>query len=124
MAETAMSNVMLESAGYDVGAYFALVQRIDIHDSILGFHAQQGIEKALKAALFKHSVFVPKTHSLGYLLQALSDANVEAPPHADLIDTLDPYAVQARYGALGIGALDRLIVGTWLKDVVDWAAGL
>ena len=80
MAETAMSNVMLESAGYDVGAYFALVQRTDIHDSILGFHAQQGLEKALKAALFKHSVFVPKTHSLGHLLQALSDANVEAPP--------------------------------------------
>ena len=84
MAETAMSTVMLESAGYDVGAYFALVQRTDIHDSILGFHAQQGIEKALKAALFKHSVFVPKTHSLGHLLQALSDANVEAPPQCRL----------------------------------------
>ena len=124
MAETAMSGVMLESAGHDLAAYFALVQHADIHDSVLGFHAQQGIEKALKAALFKHSVFVPKTHSLGYLLQALSDANIEAPPHADAIDTLDPYAVQARYGALGNSPLDRLAVGTWLKAVVDWATGL
>ena len=44
--------------------------------------------------------------------------------NADSIDTLDPYAVQARYGALGNSTLHRLTVGTWLKDVVDWATGL
>ena len=118
-----MADVMLDAAGHDSAAFFALAHHPAIHDSILGFHAQQGIEKALKSALFRRQVLVPRTHRLGQLPQALSDANIAAPPHADTIDTLDPYAVQARYAALSAGPLDRAAAACWLKDVPAWAAG-
>lgn len=123
MADPTMADLMLVSAQRDAAAYFALVDNVGIHDSILGFHAQQVIEKAIKAALFKHGVQVPRTHDIGQLLDALGDAAIAAPPHADALDILNPYAVQARYGALDAGALDRGLTAGWLKDVVAWAAG-
>jgi len=39
-----MAGVMLESARRDAAAYQALVRNAAIHDSILGFHAQQVVE--------------------------------------------------------------------------------
>ena len=123
MAEPTMADLMLQAARRDAAAYAALCQHGRIHDSILGFHAQQGIEKALKSTLFRRGHLVPRTHNLGQLLQALADAGIAAPPHADHIDTLDPYAVQARYGALDAGPLDHQAVTTWLNDVLAWATG-
>jgi HEPN domain-containing protein len=121
MAERTMADVMLEAASHDAAAYRALVRNTGIHDSILGFHAQQAVEKALKAVLFRHGVLVPRTHHIDQLLDALADAGVPAPPHADTIDTLNPYAVQARYGTLHTAALDRKVVAAWMHEVLAWA---
>lgn len=118
-----MAGAMLESARRDAAAYRALVANDAIHDSVLGFHAQQVVEKAIKASLFRHAVFVPRTHNIAQLLDVLKDAALPMPPHADEIDSLNPYAVQARYGTLDAGSLDRHVVGVWLNDVLAWAAG-
>jgi HEPN domain-containing protein len=121
MAEATMAGVMLESARRDAAAYQALVRNAAIHDSILGFHAQQVVEKAMKATLFKHGVLVPRTHNIAQLLDVLDDAAIPAPPHADEIDSLNPYAVQARYGTLDAGSLDRQVVEVWVNEVLAWA---
>ena len=62
---------------------------------VLCFHAQQAIEKTLKAYLIFLEKDPPRTHSLEVLLEA---ARSEAPdlPDYDLGD-LTTYAVQARY---------------------------
>ena len=117
-----MAVVMLESAQRDAAAYHALVRNAEIHDSILGFHAQQVVEKALKAALFKHGVHVPRTHNIAQLLDVLDDAAVLAPPHADWIDELNPYAVAARYGLVEAGRLDRQRTLTAIADLLAWAS--
>lgn len=117
-----MADLMLVSAQRDAAAYSALVDHAGIHDSILGFHAQQVVEKAIKAVLFRHSVMVPRTHNIAQLLDVLDDANISAPPFADALDTLNPYAVAARYGALDAGNLDRTITGEWVKGVLAWAS--
>jgi len=122
MAEPTMAGEMLVAARRDAAAYQALVDNAAIHDCILGFHAQQVVEKALKAVLFKHAVFVPRTHNIAQLLDVIEDAAIAAPPHAGEIDALNPYAVQARYGTLDAGALNRQVVGVWLKDVLAWTA--
>lgn len=119
MAEPTMAGEMLAAARRDAAAYQALVENAAIHDSILGFHAQQVVEKALKAALFN---FVPRTHNIAMLLDVIEDAAIPAPPHADEIDALNPYAVQARYGTLDAGALNRQVVGMCLNDVLAWTA--
>lgn len=121
MAEPTMAGLMLASAQRDAAAYLALVRNTAIHDSILGFHAQQTGEKAIKAVLFEHGVLVPRTHDIARLLDVVEDSAIAAPPHADELDTLNPYAVQARYGTLDAGPLDRQAVRAWLHEVLAWA---
>lgn len=124
MAEPTMADLMLRAARNDAAAYAVLAGHPEIHDSVLGFHAQQGIEKAIKSALFKRGVLVPRTHSIARLLDTLATAGIGPPPHADVLDTLDPFAVQGRYGALEGAGLIRDVVGQRLQDVLGWAAAL
>ena len=119
-----MAALMLETARRDAVVFFKLMHDADVHDSMLGFHAQQAIEKALKAVLFKQGVLVPRTHRLDELLDALQDSALPAPPHAERLDELNPYAVQARYGALDAGPLDRAQAAAWLSAVMAWAEAL
>ena len=116
-----MAELMLKAARYDAVVFFKLVHDAEVHDSMLGFHAQQAIEKALKAVLFAHGVLVPRTHHIDALLDALGEASVQAPPHAEFLELLNPYAVQARYGALDTGPLERGHAATWINDVLAWA---
>jgi hypothetical protein len=75
-----------------------LAANSEIDDETVGFHAQQAIEKRLKAVLAANDVpFEPK-HSLAPLLELLAGAGIEAPPGADWIDELTIYAVPMRMG--------------------------
>lgn len=52
-------------------------------DEIVGFHAQQAVEKALKAVLTAVAVRVGRTHDIAYLLTLLPDAlRVDGRPEA------------------------------------------
>lgn len=117
-----MADLMLASALRDAAAYSALVDNAGIHDAILGFHAQQVVEKSIKAVLFMQGVMVPRSHNIAQLLDVLGDAGISAPPYADTLDALNPYAVAARYGALDAGDLDRTITTAWVEGVLAWAS--
>ena len=117
-----MADLMLTSAKRDAAAFLALVGNTEIHDSILGFHAQQVVEKAIKTVLFKQGVMVPRTHNIAQLLIVLGDAEISAPPYADALDALNPYAVTARYGVLDTGDLDRTLTAAWLTGVLAWSS--
>lgn len=71
--------------------------------------------------LFKYGVQVPRTHHIDVVLDVFHDAGLPAPPYADVLDELNPYAVQARYGALDVGTLDRALAHEWLTRVMAWA---
>lgn len=64
--------------------------------TIVCFHAQQCIEKLIKATLVYHNVDFPRTHDLAELMALLK-------PHLDLFkvlplpEQLTPYAVTTRY---------------------------
>jgi len=78
-------------------------------EEIFGFHAQQAIEKALKAWLAWLDVEYPRTHDLSLLLSLLQAREADIAPFEDLIE-YTPYAVQLRYEAFDALAepLDRL----------------
>lgn len=64
--------------------------------AVVGFHAQQSVEKYLKAVLIFHAIAFPRTHDLTDLLRripawAALDLQVEE------ISMLNNYAVQNRY---------------------------
>jgi HEPN domain-containing protein len=122
MADSAMASLMLASARRDAEAYAALLPMSQIHDSILGFHAQQAIEKALKVVLFARGAIVPRSHDIATLLDFCADNHLPEPPHAQSLDELNPFAVQARYGAIDAGSLDRHTTLTWVRDTLAWAA--
>ena len=62
----------------------------------LCFHAQQAVEKALKAVLVAHGISFPRTHNIGVLLDLLP---VPLQPSATIqaADILTDYAVSSRY---------------------------
>ena len=66
-----ISRALLEKAR---GDHYVLVQMFDDEQAptwILGFHAQQAIEKSLKAVLSAQSIEYPRTHNLAMLLELL-----------------------------------------------------
>jgi HEPN domain-containing protein len=86
-----------------------------VSDAPVGFHAQQAVEKALKAALASRDQDFPANHDLGLLMQLCQDAGLELPVDFDEADRLTPYAAPIRYG-LG----DPRVVPT--SDALRWAA--
>lgn len=61
------------------------------------FHAQQGIEKYLKAFLIANSTAPPKTHNLAKLLELAIIHDSSLSQYLDDCTLLTPYAVAERY---------------------------
>ncbi|MCP4702735.1 MAG: HEPN domain-containing protein [Gammaproteobacteria bacterium] len=60
------------------------------------FHAQQAVEKSLKAILIAQSVLFPRTHNIGTLLDLLAEY-VSVPEEIREAASLTDYAVITRY---------------------------
>ena len=114
--------LLLASAQQDLAACKLLARNAGIGDAIVGFHAQQSIEKSLKAVLSAHSVEFRRTHDLIILLDLLQDHKLSSPPDAAWLDELNPYAVEARYGTIDPTGLDRSRALQAAEQVLDWAA--
>ena len=61
------------------------------------FHAQQAIEKALKALLLHHGVPFPLVHDIEELLLLLRASGMDLPDWEKELAEVTPYAVEARY---------------------------
>lgn len=87
----------VHKAETDLQACDYLLERPSVLGGIIAFHAQQGVEKYMKAALTWHQVEFPKTHDLGDLLTLL--ANEHASLRDELLQTvvLTDYGVETRY---------------------------
>jgi len=68
-----------------------------ISGPILGFHAQQAVEKLLKALLSQQGLKYPLTHDLEKLIRLLSQAGENLPATPFPLTGLNGYAVQFRY---------------------------
>ena len=113
--------MMLRSAGIDVAACKALDAAPGMVDTVIGFHAQQACEKCLKATLATQGAEVPRTHDLLRLVELLDARGIAIPASARWIDALNPYAVEARYGMVEPGKLDRPCTLATIDEVLAWA---
>ncbi len=95
-----------------------------VSDTIVCFHAQQAVEKALKAALAAAGASFPRTHNIGLLLQLCEDSGAAPPPDLAEADLLTPYAVAGRYGTRAGATLDRQTALRFAAGAVDWATPL
>jgi HEPN domain-containing protein len=94
-----------------------------ISDSPVGFHAQQAVEKALKAALASRDLEFPFTHDLGVLMQLCEDAGFELPADLADADRLTPYAAALRYGLGDPEAVAAESALRWAALAIEWANG-
>lgn len=61
------------------------------------YHAQQAIEKSLKAVLAHRGVAIPRTHNLEDLAQSAVDVNPTLALDIDRLADITPFAVELRY---------------------------
>lgn len=93
----------------------------DIADAIIGFHAQQAVEKLIKAVLAARGVAFIKSHALSYLVGLVEESKIEAPGCLFEADVLSPWAVEFRYEGEEPPALDRSAALTLVEQVREWA---
>jgi HEPN domain-containing protein len=118
-----LARVLARKAEGDAKAMRRLASDPEIDDEAVGFHAQQAIEKWLKAVMAFRGLEEVRIHDLGRLLELLSGAGVELSADANRVDELTIYAVPMRYDELlDAEALDRAATISLVGEIGDWAA--
>jgi HEPN domain-containing protein len=88
----------------------------------VGFHAQQAVEKALKALLIDHGVEFRRTHDLQTLADRLSsDLGLQLPVSEAQLRRLIPFAVEARYQFVEDLMIAREELAGVMNVLLDWA---
>jgi HEPN domain-containing protein len=121
MDDASVPGILLQAARQDAHALAVLISADTVHDSALGFHAQQAVEKSLKAVLSHANVVFRRTHDIAELLDLLHDHQLSPPPFAEQLDELNPYAVDARYGGILPSGLERNGLCSRVNAVIGWA---
>lgn len=114
----------LTLAADDLAAFQALASMPHIRQAIAFFHAQQAIEKSLKAILFAQGMEFRKTHDLYELADRIEKAGIALPVGMDELAKISPYAVEFRYGDEIAPALDRDLVDRIATTTSEWARAI
>jgi HEPN domain-containing protein len=83
---------LLDRAAEDEVAVRAVLDVPEVSDAIACFHAQQAVEKAIKAVMAERGIDFPFSHDLSVLLGLCEQAAIEVPSELEGIDQLTPYA--------------------------------
>jgi HEPN domain-containing protein len=112
----------LRLADRDIKVFDILMEEPEAPLSIVLFHAQQAVEKSLKAVLFSRQIEFRRTHDLTELAQLLRQEGVETPVAEDTLERLNPFAVTFRYDDMDIELTmtPRDVVGP-VVEVRKWA---
>jgi HEPN domain-containing protein len=120
--ELEVAELFLRKAASDLAAARTLAAAPDQQDDVVGFHAQQAVEKSLKAVVTIRSLEIPLTHDIDLLLRLL-EAGVEKPPDEfQEAKSLSPWAVEMRYGEMD-AVLDRAAAIRIAGAVLSWSQG-
>ena len=90
------AQALLQKAANDLFAARAILAAGEAFDTVC-FHAQQAVEKSLKAVLALYEIEYPRRHDLGELLELVKPLAPVVAQYAERIISLAPYAVEVRY---------------------------
>ena len=111
----------LRLADRDIYAFNVLSDDDDAHLSIICFHAQQAVEKSLKAVLFALQIEFKRTHNLSELAALLRENGSDPPIAEESLLRLNPYAVTFRYDDRDLELVTRDDAASWMKVMRAWA---
>ena len=95
MAESQFES-LIKLAGRDAQMLRLAMTSSDLQSPGL-FHAQQAIEKVLKAVLSAKNCPYPLTHNLLLLKKALTEIKIECAVEDEILRKILPFGVEARY---------------------------
>lgn len=124
MSAPDMASLLVAKARQDLAALRGMGDPAVFADEVFGFHAQQAIEKALKAWIAALGGVYPLTHDLATLLGVLSAMGINVTGLRDVDDFTD-FAVQFRYQDLAPGEdplPDRSAIVARVEEVLAIAA--
>jgi HEPN domain-containing protein len=117
-----VADLYLAKAASDMTAARALAQDAEQQDDVVGFHAQQAVEKSIKAVLALRGHDIPRTHDLALLARLVSEDD-STPSDLEQAQSLSPWAVAMRYDEME-ASLDR-DAAIRIADVsLSWARAL
>jgi len=91
----AITREWLDRAEDDLNAARLLMDSPDL-THLAAFHAQQAVEKSLKAVIEEYDLGLVKTHSLTRLLDVVR-SNLDILVDLDMLDRLEAVYIEARY---------------------------
>lgn len=113
---------LIDKAREDATAVREFAASSTIGDGVIGFHAQQAIEKWLKAVVASRGEKYDRTHDLDRLIEAVTVADQTLPLDIDRLIAFTEYAVPLRYeDLLDAEPLDRESTITLVEEVGSWA---
>jgi HEPN domain-containing protein len=118
-----VADLYLTKAASDLAAARTLASDADQQDDVVGFHAQQTVEKSIKAVLALRESDIPRTHDLVLLARLAGNEDDEIPPELEEAQSLSPWAVAMRYDEME-ARLDRDAAIRVAAASLSWADGL
>ena len=117
MRDIKQARAMLRMAHKDFAALIGMARDVAAFaDEIFGFHAQQAVEKALKAWICLHGIEYPFTHQLARLLTILENSGEDMEVFWAL-DQYSVFSVQARYEEGDVALEDPLSRDSVIAEV-------
>ena len=118
-----LAAVYAKKAQNDATAAREFADNSEISDEIIGFHAQQAVEKWLKAVMASLDLPQQRTHDIDQLSRVLEEHGVELPVPRSRLAELTDFAVPLRYeDLLEAEPMDRRATVALLLEVGPWAA--
>ena len=96
----------MAKAANDLIAARALLATGAAFDTVC-FHAQQAVEKCLKAVLALHDIEYPRRHDMAELVELVVPLAAEISSYKDRILSLAPFAVEIRYDTEVVPSLEN-----------------
>lgn len=125
MVETrARARSLLRKADQDLHAATCLGKDPASSLWTVGFHAQQAVEKALKAVLMGQGIRYPFTHDIAALIKLVRQADLPLPTATEDLPYLTPFGTLFRYEDEELeltGPLDVTRLLDWAETTVAWA---
>jgi HEPN domain-containing protein len=120
-SERDLAASLMHRAEEDLAAVQAMLEVEPIADAVIGLHAQQAAERALKAVLAAEGVDYPFTHDIDALAELCEAAGTTLPAELDEADRLTPYAAAVRYDQAPHGSVQRRDAGRFAQAAVAFA---
>lgn len=111
----------IQLADDDAAAFRGLLRLPEVKFRLACFHAQQAIEKLLKAVLIYHGIEFQRTHDLHTLATLLLQSGISSPCTPEELTRLNPFAVTFRYDDTDIPLIRDDIVETMVSGMRHWA---